>query len=471
MKRNFLIIILAVLLLGSVVTCNLINADKIYGCNNTPHNSAVSIDPIPPDEGTILADPTKSTSDDTQVSTEVPMVSPANQTESEQTPEQDNTAAPVQTASSNENQTSLPTSDVPVTNTPSITGEPTISTTGTEQASATPIVVSNTPTATTAVPTYAQTNEPTATPKVTATARPTATAVATAQATAQIIYSPYTITITSPNSSKRIIEKEQKSTSGKYVSYTKEVNGTEYTYSFTYKANGTTRFGFFLDTGDLKQPSYFYIYELVTNNGKITGEVVGEYAYSPASKGYVDVRNGRAQVSDNTIISLFAQYGITYTAPTPTPAPTNTPAPTVGNTQTPAPTSSPTTTPSITGAWKSITLSTTESKDKWILSKKYNNKLITTKEETGTHRDRELLFYDYKFTFTSKDVPGKTNVCMAYYVGGDLDTILVYKITIEDTGAMGFDKLTSLTRNAEGVFEDEDLLNTLVEQFDLKMHL
>lgn len=524
-KKNIIIIILCVLLLGSIVTCNVMNMEKIWGYKliKADKDSALpTLEPLQNGSETKQDESLEEYISGTESQSEITDGQNDNnvsqsgtgvqQDNSSQNGEENNGGTQSgevigndngkqnQNDGNNSSGNGIEQSNPPVVVTPG---------TGTDKPQNTPVQntavpVTNAPTNTaapvtnaptqrpthTAAATQAPTSAPTATvkptstpaskPTSTPTAKPTNTPKPTAQSTPQIVYSPLTLIITKTGGSESGYCKEQLSTKGKYVDIEREVDGNNFKFHFSYKADGKTKVLLLFDDGSFTRPQYFYVYELTANGGKVTGKKVGEYAYSAGKKQYMDMMNGRALVDNTEMKNMLSAYGINYTPATPTPAPTSTPtqtaAPTSGPSNTPkptaTPTASPTPTPFYSGSWKSITLSTSAQGDKWILSSKYNQNLVSTKSETSSHQDGGTTFYDYKFTFTSKDVPGSTNVCFAYYDNHELDALEIYRIVIADNGKMSFDRTRSLARGSDGTFgNNQTEVETLVTQFALQWTL
>lgn len=539
-KKNIIIIILCVLLLGSIVTCNVMNMEKIWGYKliKTDKDSALpTLEPLQNGSEMKQDESLEEYISGTESQSEITdgqndNNESVNGNDGQQNVSSDNTAGidnndtqngevtgqeghdDNNTTSSGQNNnnpegngnTDIPggneQTNPPVVVTPNATDAPAV----TQKPQNTPVQTTSAPatnsptqrpthtaaatqaptprpTATvkpTSTPTVRPTSTPTAKPTSTPTQKPTNTPRPTAQGTPQVIYSPLTLIITKTGGSESGYCKEQLSTKGKYVDIEREVDGNDFKFHFSYKADGKTKVLLLFDDGSFTRPQYFYVYELTANGGKVTGKKVGEYAYSAGKKQYMDMMNGRALVDNTEMKNMLSAYGINYTPATPTPAPTSTPtqtaAPTSGPSNTPkptaTPTASPTPTPFYSGSWKSITLSTSAQGDKWILSSKYNQNLVSTKSETSSHQDGGTTFYDYKFTFTSKDVPGSTNVCFAYYDNHELDALEIYRIVIADNGKMSFDRTRSLARGSDGTFGNNQAeVETLVTQFALQWTL
>lgn len=515
-KRNIIIIILAVLLLGSVVTCNVLNMEKLYGYKlvKTGEDGQQTLAPASSDieveQDEKFEDYISKTSASPEITNENATPLPDNNSEMSQNNNQQNDSETITDSQGNQNiespVTSTPTDSShpegssdnnqeqsqqgePIaqqSSAPAITNAPAITQAPTQKPQQTSAPTSETTKTPTKAPTNAPTAKPTAaataTPKATQkpSAAPTATPKPTANSTPQIVYSPLTLTMTRTGGKEDAYARELSADKGKYITIERSVNGNEYRFDISYKADGSTKLMMLFDDGSFSRPQYFYIYDVTASGGRVTAKQTGEYAYSAASKQYMDMKNGRALVENSTMVNLLKQFGINYVPVTPSPAPTSTPAPTAAPTSsatnTPKPTTQPTDAPSptpfYTGAWKSITLSTSAQNDKWILSSKYNQSLVTTKAETGSHQDGGTTFYDFKFTFTSKDVPGATNVCFAYYENRELDAIEVYRIVIADNGKMSFDRTRSLARGSDGTFgSNQQLAEELATQFGLKWHL
>lgn len=275
---------------------------------------------------------------------------------------------------------------------------------------------------------------------------------------------PLIITVTKQSGPAAVYVKERVNDIGKYITIDKRVRQNTYTFTISYKATGVTQLAFLYDNGKFSLPSYFYIYDIITSDdGSVKGKLVGEYSYSSTENKYMELSSRHAFVYTGTIVGLLNQFGVKLVMPTQNPTPTPDTSQQKAN-------PTPEVESVVKGATEIISYTERSPLNTWKMSDEYNKEIISAEPLVIRRLDDAN---DYRFTFTSLDNPGHTNVCIVHYNTVDgaviVDDINVYKITVKENGRIDIDKLISIQRDEDGTFGESELIaKQILNQYKLE---
>lgn len=129
---------------------------------------------------------------------------------------------------------------------------------------------------------------------------------------------PLMITITVPNKRAEVIVKQKLVHEGKYIDIEEKIENRTHTFIISAKGDAAikTEVLFLYNDNRYDVPAYFYIYEITTSlDGKISGKLIGEYAYSEKENVYIELLNQYDYVYTGTVIMLLEPFGIKLIMP------------------------------------------------------------------------------------------------------------------------------------------------------------
>lgn len=411
--KNIFIIAIIVLLIGGLVTCAVINREKI---------SELFVEKNPD----FYTQPSPNRTDVPEITEEHTAEPTAEQTE-------EPTEAPIMP-------TQMPDVEEAATPAPTQTPEPTpkLTLTHGEETDA-PII-------------EIQENEPVAeeTPETDNAKNAEAT-----EAPKKKQFAPLVITITKQTGSAAVYAKERVAEAGKVVDVSRFIRRNTYTFTIKFKNPGRTQIAFIYDNGRFSLPTYFYIYDIVaTEDGQVIGTLSGEYAFSTTENEYMEMKDKYVYVYSGTIASLLEQFGVKLVMPTatPTPKPQNT------NIPTPTPRAETITKEAV----EYINYIDNSPTNEWVMSDEYNKEIVEITRLIEPKFNKSIL---YQFQVKSLDNPGYTNACFVHYINVNgmmlVDEINVMKITITEYGRIEIENLVTIQRNEDETFGE---LGFMVEQ-------